>query len=120
MSTPPPPTLEYAPPTDGRRMSRLAQAAPLLPLVTCSCCLASAFVPRSLTELLSPGSDVAQRMIRTVPIPLAAVGVSLVALLRIARRPHELKGLPDALLGLALNVGVLLVAAYFAWVGDIS
>src|SRR5687768_10109761 len=105
MSTPPPPTLEYAPPTDGRRLSRLALAAPLLPLVSCSGCLALAIGPPGVMYRLAGGSDLVHRIILTASFSTAAIAVSLVALIRIARRPHELKGLPHALLGLALNVG---------------
>jgi hypothetical protein len=101
-------------------MSRLALAAPLLPLFCFGGCLAFSRVPWSVTEPLAPGNDVAHAMIRLLPLPLAAVGVSVLALIRIARRPDELKGLSHALLGLALNLGVLFVAVVLAWAGDLS
>ena len=98
-------------------MSRLALATPLLPLVSCFCCIGLALASRGL---MGVADDLTQRMIRTVPIPLAAVGISLVALVRILRHPLELRGLGHALLGLVLNLGVLVVAVIFAWVGDWS
>ena len=99
-------------------MSRLALATPLLPFVTCCCCFAIALLSRMPAR--SGWSDVAERAVLLAPLPLAAVGVSLVAVIRIARRPHDLKGLPHALLGLALNLGVLVVALTFVWFASLS
>ena len=45
-------------------------------------------------------------------------GVAVFALARVLRRPRALRGIPWAVLGLAINLWTVFVAVLFAWYGD--
>ena len=76
------------------------------------------FVFGELTQPVSSNNVVVDRLIYTLPLPVAAAGVSVFALVRVLRRPGEFKGVHWALLGLALNFWVVMVTLLFALYGD--